>query len=138
VQQTLFKNAQAFLHAKYPEWTAAQLLAETRILVADPRATVPPHTTGGAVDVEVLNTATGRLVPMGAPANTEGERGHTYSQAITAAEQQNRLTLLRTMLEAGFANYAYEWWHFSYGDAIWALFYGQPAAHYSMITPNTL
>ena len=32
----------------------------------------------------------------------------------------NRILLQRTMIKFGFAQHPKEWWHFSYGDQLWA------------------
>lgn len=133
VQYTLFDRVHATLAAKHPEWDEATLLAETRILCSDPRIKIPPHSTGAAVDIEVHNRRTGKLVDMGAPSNTQGPKGWSHSPTIAKAEQHRRILLLEAMLSAGFANFAYEWWHFSYGDAMWALFYDRPAAIYDLL-----
>ncbi len=34
---------------------------------------------------------------------------------------RNRRLLYWTMREAGFANYAYEWWHFDWGTQLWVV-----------------
>lgn len=133
VQYMLFDRVYDTLAAKHPEWDEATLLAETRILCSDPRIKVPPHSTGAAIDIEVYDRKTGKPVDMGAPANTHGPKGWSHSPAITKTERHRRILLLEAMLAAGFANFAYEWWHFSYGDAMWALFYDQPAAIYDLI-----
>lgn len=133
VQTALFEKAHAYLQEKHPDWDAAKVLHEARILVSDPRVKIPPHSTGAAIDIEVLDTATGKLVDMGAPANTDGPAGWTYSHVISDEQQERRIILLKAMLHAGFANFAFEWWHFSYGDAMWALFYEQQTAPYHLI-----
>jgi len=133
VQYRLFDDAHTYLRDKHPYWSDDKLLEETRKLVADPRVRVPPHSTGAAVDIEILNTATNQLVDMGARANTDGEAGWAYSPVITKTQQARRLTLLKAMLDVGFANHAYEWWHFSWGDAVWAVFYDQPATQYALL-----
>lgn len=132
VQIELLEKVQTMLAQKNPAWNAARVLAETRLLVSDPHVKIPPHCTGAAVDVEVLDVQTGILVDMGARANTDGELGWTFSPRINAVQQANRTKLLRAMLAAGLANYAYEWWHFSYGDAYWAVFYDKPAALFGL------
>lgn len=36
-----------------------------------------------------------------------------------------RRLLYHTMLAAGFINYSEEWWHYSYGDRLWARTFGK-------------
>jgi D-alanyl-D-alanine dipeptidase len=39
------------------------------------------------------------------------------------------------MTGEGFANYPEEWWHFSWGDQMWARLTGAPAAIYGGAAP---
>ena len=43
----------------------------------------------------------------------------------------NRRLLFWVMTEAGFVNYPDEWWHYSWGDQMWAALTGAPAAFYA-------
>jgi D-alanyl-D-alanine dipeptidase len=36
------------------------------------------------------------------------------------------------MTEEGFAGHPEEWWHFSWGDQLWAALTNAPAAHYGL------
>jgi zinc D-Ala-D-Ala dipeptidase len=44
----------------------------------------------------------------------------------------NRRLLHWLMIEEGFAGHPDEWWHFSWGDQMWAALTGTPAAHYGL------
>ena len=55
----------------------------------------------------------------------------TYSPMATPEQAKWRHLLHDLMIEEGFAPFYGEWWHFSYGDKEWAVFYQQPAAIYS-------
>jgi D-alanyl-D-alanine dipeptidase len=47
--------------------------------------------------------------------------------------------LLRSvMLQAGFAPFDGEWWHFSYGDREWAYYYKKKYALYSQVSLSSL
>jgi D-alanyl-D-alanine dipeptidase len=46
--------------------------------------------------------------------------------------QANRRLLHWLMAEEGFAGHPDEWWHFSWGDQMWAALTGAPAAHYGL------
>jgi D-alanyl-D-alanine dipeptidase len=67
---------------------------------------------------------------MGAPINHAGPESHITYDLLPADCFQARMLLCDTMLEVGFANLATEWWHFSYGDQIWAYFYGEESTLY--------
>jgi len=90
---------------------------------ADP-ATPPPHSTGAAIDVTFAN-ATGLPVDMGSPVDEVSPRSypdHFANCTDAAAKQyhQCRILLRRVMTEAGFTQHPNEWWHFSFGDQMWA------------------
>lgn len=118
---------------RYPSWTDEECLEYARTFVSDPRVGCPPHTTGGAVDLDVIDADTRKPVDMGCPPNTDGEIAYLFSPVINDVQQENRLTLLKAMLDAGFAPLAAEWWHFQYGETIWAAFYGHPETKYDII-----
>jgi D-alanyl-D-alanine dipeptidase len=46
--------------------------------------------------------------------------------------QANRRLLHWLMAEEGFAGHPDEWWHFSWGDQMWAALTGAPQAHYGL------
>ena len=96
--------------------------------------TPPPHSTGAAVDL-TLATAAGSLLEMGGAIDAIGAVSEPdyFAYATDPAEQgfHQRRELLRTvMASAGFAQHPNEWWHFSYGDQLWAWRTGQPQALY--------
>jgi zinc D-Ala-D-Ala dipeptidase len=86
--------------------------------------TPPPHSTGGAVDLTLID-ATGQPVDMGSPIDELSPRsypehyiGLADPQAQTA--DRHRQILAYCMAQAGFERHYHEWWHFSYGDQLWA------------------
>ena len=99
-----------------------------------------PHATGGAVDL-TLRRKGGDPLWMGslfddvtALANRdrfEQLRAENFSFSDQEA-QANRRLLHWLMVEEGFAGHPDEWWHFSWGDQMWAALTGAPAAHYGL------
>lgn len=86
--------------------------------------TPPPHSTGAAVDVTFVNSQ-GQPVPMGSPIDELSPRSYLNyfaDRSDSQAQQyhQSRLLLRQVMESAGFCNHPKEWWHFSYGDQLWA------------------
>ncbi|MEH2108518.1 M15 family metallopeptidase [Nostoc sp.] len=86
--------------------------------------TPPPHSTGAAVDVTLVDDA-GQIVNMGSPIDEMSERSHpdyyANSDRPEAQKYHARRQLLRdVMLKAGFQRNPREWWHFSVGDQMWA------------------
>jgi zinc D-Ala-D-Ala dipeptidase len=86
--------------------------------------TPPPHSTGAAVDVTLVDD-TGQIVNMGSPIDEMSERSHPdYYANIDHPEAQQyhayRQLLQDVMLKAQFQRNPREWWHFSFGDQMWA------------------
>jgi zinc D-Ala-D-Ala dipeptidase len=118
---------------EHPGVSNVDALEHARIFVSDPEITLPPHVCGAAVDVEILNTETGKLLDFGSKINEDSERSFLHYSHLTHEQRSNRLMLLNLMLEADFASCMPEWWHFSYGDQVWAWFYGKQHSLYSPI-----
>ena len=84
----------------------------------------PPHSTGGALDV-CLSDKDGNLVEMGSTVDQMDETSNPYFYANINNKEaiiwNSRRNLLRViMTKFGFAQHPNEWWHFSYGDQLWA------------------
>jgi D-alanyl-D-alanine dipeptidase len=70
------------------------------------------HNLGLAIDLTLVDLATGRELEMGTPFDTFSAAAHTANATGEAAT--NRQTLKSAMEREGFVNYAQEWWHFSF------------------------
>ena len=106
--------------------------------------TPPPHSTGAAVDITLVNDA-GEVVDMGSPIDEMSERSHPEYYANTHPEYNANRQLLRdVMLKSGFQRNPREWWHFSFGDQMWAWLYNQShpetimTARYGRLTGSKL
>ena len=102
--------------------------------VSDPRrfdptdaTTWPVHSTGGSVDILLVDARTGALLDHGAGFDEPHERSFTdhYERLLSSGEIAgedprlvNRRILVNAMRAAGFTNYAYEFWHFDYGTQL--------------------
>lgn len=104
-----------------------------RIFVDDPSIKIASHCCGSAVDVELYDIDKATFLDFGCFMNTESEEAYLHATSITAVQKDNRLILLTAMLQAGFAPTCVEWWHFSYGDTVWAYFYKEPRSLYKTI-----
>ena len=104
--------------------------------VADPNKYIATHThtTGGAVDVTLLNQENNQYLDFGCLHNEPNDLSWTFNFAKLSDEQKNNRSLLfNAMIGAGFANLASEWWHYSYGDQICAMSYDKSKAIYGSI-----
>jgi len=84
----------------------------------------PPHSTGGALDV-CLSDKEGNLVEMGSMVDQMDETSNPFFYANIKNEEaiiwnSRRNLLMEIMTKFGFAQHPNEWWHFSYGDQLWA------------------
>jgi D-alanyl-D-alanine dipeptidase len=70
------------------------------------------HNQGVAVDLTLVDPASGTQLDMGTPYDTFSEAAHTANG--TGRPLRYRQILVRVMESEGFTNYEKEWWHFSY------------------------
>jgi D-alanyl-D-alanine dipeptidase len=119
---------QEILEQVYQFWAVPSL---------DP-TTPPPHSTGAAIDITLVDQI-GQVIDMGSAIDEMSPRSEpSYYAAVDKCQlewqfQQNRQILYQTMTHAGFEQHPQEWWHFSYGDQLWAWLVHQKQAEYSPI-----
>lgn len=92
---------------------------------------VPPvHTTGGAVDVTLVN-ADGEELEMGTGFDSFTDKAYTacFETKGSSLVRENRRLLYTAMINAGFTNLPSEWWHFDYGNRFWGFYNRQPAIY---------
>lgn len=106
------------LKKQHPDWAPSKLRNETSKCVAPPDI-VPPHSTGGAVDISIIGPDNKQL-DMGERLGYFTEKTYTDSSKISSTAKKNRKLLIKVMTKAGFVNYPTEWWHWSFGDRYWA------------------
>lgn len=128
---TKMKNK--FLNEHSKQYTDEQINSIIHNFVAFPDAA--GHPTGGAVDVTI--TSTDGDWDMGtAIADFSNTQVIPTYNAATIEQQERRLILHDVMIEAGFAPFYGEWWHFAYGEREWAAFYSKPFAIYDQVEIN--
>lgn len=91
----------------------------------------PGHCTGAALDVYLLD-ASGEALDVVSP-YTRFQASPTYVFGLSDEAQRNRDILVSCMLDAGFSNCRDEFWHYSYGDAGWAVRTGASECPYGKI-----
>lgn len=132
VQQALYEEYSALVRRSHPEYTPEQLAAAVDDFVALPHpntARPAPHATGGALDLTLCYR--GRPLPMGTEFDdftnlAQTAYFETNGMAGEAEAFRNTRRLLYNMMTAaGFVNYSEEWWHYSYGDRLWARTFGK-------------
>lgn len=134
-QTALFDQFREIIRTKHPELTGAALEHEVRKYVVHPqepgRFKVPPHNSGGAIDLAIYHLSSGELLDFGSPFDlTENISNTNYFEAPYDASvgmnenrwlmaRQNRRILFHLMTAFDFTNYENEWWHYDLGDEAW-------------------
>jgi zinc D-Ala-D-Ala dipeptidase len=134
IQRRLFAAAYRHLRSRHPRWTPAQLREAANVLVADPVIAPPPHSTGGAVDVMLVD-ARGQRLDMTSPYPCSEASAPTACPGLAAEARANRALLVAALSGAGLTNYPGEWWHWSYGEPGWAVRTHSPHALYGPAEP---
>ena len=131
------------LQRRDPSLTGAALIEEVERYWAAPsdsEASPAPHATGGAVDL-TLRWKNGDALWMGSLFDDVTALAHRDRfenldpENFSFSDQEaraNRRLLHWLMVEEDFAAHPDEWWHFSWGDQMWAALTGEPAAHYGL------
>jgi D-alanyl-D-alanine dipeptidase len=70
------------------------------------------HNLGLAIDLTLVDLATGSELEMGTPFDTFSAAAHTAN--ATGSTAINRQRLKMAMEKEGFTNYDQEWWHYSF------------------------
>ncbi|MCD6427354.1 MAG: M15 family metallopeptidase [Caldisericaceae bacterium] len=133
VQMELYNRVKDMLKLKNPNASCGEIseLAEEFIAFPSENETEPPpHGTGGAVDLTIVDSF-GIPLNMGTEFDEIAENTPTrfYEEKAEKGERlsetekeilENRRLLFNIMESAGFRNYAGEWWHYDYGNQRWA------------------
>jgi len=134
------------VRARRPDLSESEIIVETERYWAAPTDTAShpaPHATGGAVDLTLIwddgaplymGSLFDDVTELAATDRFERDEADAYSYSHDEARANRRL-LYWLMVEAGFSSHPDEWWHFSYGDQMWAIDTGKPAAFYGLIEP---
>ncbi len=131
-QRSLWQFFQNRMAAQNPSLSNAELDAEARKYVSDPRKfdpddarTWPLHTTGGAVDVTLKIVGAEKLLDLGTSfddmagaSNTDYFERQLLDDKIDSRDERltGRRILYWAMRERDFTNYPFEYWHFDWGD----------------------
>lgn len=141
IQAWLFDEEKRRIARAHPQLGPREVHEQATVLVSPPvhwdgTPNIPPHSTGGAVDIEIVD-AQGRVIDFGMETQdwtvVEPEFCETRRNDLSPSAQANRLLLCDAMEAQGFVNYPREWWHYSFGDRYWAWLRGQPHAMYGPV-----
>jgi D-alanyl-D-alanine dipeptidase len=142
LQKLLFESREEKVKQSHPHLSGKALFDEVIRMVSpiinfDGSLNIPPHSTGAAVDLYLIDN-NGEYVDMGIHPkdwllDVEGTLSKTTATQISTAAKNNRKIMSDVMQKAGFVNYFTEFWHWSYGDRYWAYQSGKPFALYGVV-----
>lgn len=116
---------------RMPGATSTQIENEARRFTAKPAGGGSGHQAGAAFDV-TLGDVDGNALDLGTSIKEAGPLTATHAPNLTPAQAARREVLLTAMSHAGFVNYPLEWWHFCYGDRMWAAYLRNSHAIYGI------
>ena len=142
LQQKLFNDRYLLLQEENPTWNHEQLFCSAVKLVSpiinlDGSKNIPPHSTGAAVDLYLVDSS-GKVLEMGLllgdwMQDIDGSISETASSKISEVARKNRDIMSSVLTAVGFVNYTGEYWHWSYGDRYWAYHVGAQEALYGTV-----
>ncbi|MBX9585962.1 MAG: M15 family metallopeptidase [Gammaproteobacteria bacterium] len=145
LQKMLYDHRYKIIKSLHPDWTHQQTFIETTKMVSpvinlDGSKNVPPHSTGAAIDVYLIDV-NGDALDMGIHPkdwieDTDDSISFTDSNKISSEAKQNRKIMTNALSQVGFVNYPTEYWHWSYGDRYWAYNMKQSQAIYDTISEH--
>lgn len=131
-QQRIFDFVWDSAKEAFPERDHTALRRTVCRWVAPTDQKAPPgHCTGAAVDVWLLDEE-GNEMDVWSPL-TRHQAARTFTLGIEEESWKRRMMIYDAMMSAGFSNCRDEWWHYSYGDAGWAVRADQPTCYYGLV-----
>ncbi len=136
IQRAMHDHTRDRLRAAFPGWSPQRLGREANRFSAPLRIDAPPpHTTGGAVDLTILDRDGKSLDFLSPYVISDAAGAPMAAPGLSAEARANRDLLVSVLNHAGITNYPSEWWHWSYGDQAWAYRGGHPHALYGALPP---
>lgn len=143
-QQESWDRSFKKLREDHLDWSDEDIEKQVRLVVAKPHP-LANHHCGGAVDVTLMYE-NGELLDMGSPYPSEGLPmeirkkfpmfpNSLLKKEITKEQEANRAILRTAMETEGFVWYPGEWWHYCYGDRMWAVYSGRTECMYGSVEP---
>jgi len=136
IQRRMYAAVRKFYGEKNPQWSERYLTRFVNQFTAPMDLRVPPpHSTGGAVDVFLVNDR-GEPYDMHSPHKPTDSRYFMHDAlGLDPEVEKHRQILREAMSSTELTNYPSEYWHWSYGDQGWAYRGDHPHALYGAIEP---
>lgn len=134
-QQRAWDRKYSIVKSEHPDWIDDKINHEVGLIVARPNG-ITNHICGGAIDAMLVDQ-NNQPLDFGtkyAPADESGRKKcQMFADDLTDEQKKNRKLLREAMESVGFVWYPGEWWHYCYGDRMWALYTGQKKCFYGPI-----
>jgi len=138
VQKEMYDMARAELARQHPDWDEETLTEYINVFSAPPiLETPPPHTTGGAVDLSIIDDK-GERLDMVSPYDIGWDSAPTAIHGLSATACANRKLLISILTQSGLTNYPGEWWHWTWGEPGWALRTHREVALYGAVPADQI
>lgn len=128
VQKKFWEEVCAEIKHKKPDLTLEEVESLARKYSALPNGN-GPHQTGGAVDIIVVDK-NGNFPDFGTEYRAHNVATPMFATSINTEQRKQRKQLRKIMQSVGFSYYPGEWWHYSFGDQMWASYSGKKCAIY--------
>ena len=126
VQQYLWNKQREFVKTNNINLSDIEIDKQTSIFVSKPSYDIyrpSLHNTGGAVDLTIIDK-NGIELNMGTVFDDFSDMAWTNyfeNNDISPEVRKNRRLLYWSMINNGFVNLPSEWWHYDFGDRVWAI-----------------
>ena len=121
-QRLLWDSKFASCRKKHPEMTDIEIKEQISYFIAPPTKSM--HATGGAIDALIYDLKENCVMDFGTNDGLEIElskKCYPYYPEISAEAKKNRALLIGLFEDEDFVCDLKEYWHFDYGNAIWAI-----------------
>lgn len=104
-----------------------EFIALCDVFAANPYRQGSGHQSGASVDISLIDDA-GKEYDMGGTVRDFDETADFDCPNISPEGRKNREILRDALSKSGLVNYPSEWWHYSFGDRLWARLTGSKLA----------
>lgn len=130
-QWELWEPVFAEITLEHGDWTQEQVYTEAARWVSPPDGFGSGHQAGAAVDLKLARADRTELDFGGVMKGMTGVAPTNWP--VAPKIRKNRDMLVAAMEATGMVNYPDEWWHFSYGDRLWAEITGRKIAFFAPV-----
>ncbi len=128
-QIKLWDGVVATKREEYPQLdvNSEEFIAICDVFAANPYRQGSGHQSGAAVDISLVD-GNGHEYDMGGQVRGFDNTADFDCPSISPEARRNREILREALEKVGMVNYPSEWWHYSFGDRLWARLTGSKLA----------